>query len=216
MLELEHGIVKWFDPRSNKQFGFLCVLDENGKETGGELFFHLGDGEWVDIVEDNIEFVGPNFSDGGHPISAYAPTAGTILAFLRAPGKDGREKACPWTLAEGYDNRVRKLTEPFYRVTKSTKLGYGGPGDTSQVIWEGQGATALSAEYPIRVLDGKLDDPLTQWADMSAGSTTRYSFEIRATPGMTDDTSCPPEGYWLSCPDPRPRSDMARELESAS
>lgn len=213
MLELEHGVVKFFDDRDGKKFGFLEVLDEDGQKTGDEIFFHFNDGQFVDIVGgDEIQFVGRVFENGVH---MWHPKIGDKIAFDVSTGKDGRDKACPWTYAEGYDNRVRKLTEPYYRVTKVTKLGYGGPGDSSNVIWEGQGSDELSKEYPIRVLDGKLDDPLSRSTNFTAGSTTHYVFEVYVDDDIVDGLyggGVVVPGGWVECEDPRFRAELAREL----
>lgn len=212
MLELEHGIVKFFDDRDGKKFGFLEVLDEDGQKTDEEILFHFNDGQFVDIVGDEIQFVGRVFENGLH---MRHPKPGDNIAFEVRPGKDGRDKACPWTYAEGYDNRVRKLTEPYYRVTKVTKLGYGGPRDSSDVIWEGQGSDELSKEYPIRILDGKLDDPLARSVNFAAGSTTRYIFEVYVDDDIADDPyggGVLIPGRWVECEDPRFRAELAREL----
>lgn len=216
MLELEHGTVKSFDDRDGKKFGFLEVLDEDGEKTGEEIIFHINDGQFVDIVGgDEIKFVGPVFKNGLHMLP---PRIGDKIAFEISTGEDGRDKACPWTHAVGYDNRVRKLTEPYYRVTRVTMLGYGGPGDRSKVIWEGQGSDELSKKYPIRVLDGKLDDPLARTVNFFTGITTRYLFEVYVADDIVDDfygggVLIP--GHWAECEDPRYRSDRARELMEA-
>lgn len=217
MLELEYGVVNFFDDRDGKKFGFLKVLDEDNKETGEEVFFHFNDGQFVGIVGgDCIEFVGRVFAENG--LHMWHPKVGDKLAFDRNPGKDGREKASPWTYAEGYDNRVRELTEPYFRVTKVTKLGYGGPGDSSDVVWEGRGADALSGEYPIRVPSGNLNDPLARSVNFAAGSTTRYLFEVWVDEDFADDGyggGTPIPAHWQSCEDPRYRSGLARDLMEA-
>lgn len=214
MLELEHGIVKFFDDRDGKKFGFLEVLNEDGQKTGEEIFFHFNDGQFVDIVGgDEIMFVGRVFPENG--LHMWHPKPGDRIAFDVSVGKNNRDKACPWTYAEGYDNRVRKLTEPYYRVTKVTKLGYGGPSDSSDVIWEGQGFDELSKEYPIRVLDGKLDDPLAPSTNFAAGSTTRYIFEVYVDDDIADDpygSGVVIPGGWVECEDPRFCAELAREL----
>jgi len=199
MLELEIGIVKFFDNRSDRRFGFLKALDKDGKETGEEIFFHMGDGEWVETVHGEVKFIGPNFADGGSPV--YAPSTGNRLAFQRASGKGGRDKACPWTYAEAYENRRNKLTAPLYRVSKKVRLGHGG-GIDPEIIWEGRGANALSAEYPIRVLDGKVVDQFERAVNFVTGNVTRYYFEV-----WVETDSIP--GHWESCEDPRPRPALA-------
>lgn len=216
MLELEHGIVKFFDDRDGKKFGFLKVLDEDGQETGEEIFFHFNDGQFVDTIVDEIEFVGRVFPATGTHM--WHPNVGEKLAFDRATGKGDREKACPWTYAQGYDNRVTELTEPYFRVRKVTKLGYGGCGDTDDVIWEGRGTRDLDTQYPIRILGGKLDDPLARSTDFAAGSTTRYFFERwwdDDIADLPDGGAVPIPGYWEECGDPRYRSERARELMEA-
>ena len=212
MPKFEYGIVKSFNPHVSKQVGFLRVLDEDGQVTDETVFFDYLDGQFVHLEEGEIDFGGCE-KDG---MRMWHPRVGEKLAFNRVPCKDSLDTARPWTYAEGYDNCVRKLTEPLYRVIQDIKFGYGNSLDSRKPIWEGQGGNAMATEYPIRVLDGELVDPLRQWVDHSAGSTTHYFFEMLVTPDMTDDTDCPPEGHWQPCQDPRPRSDMARELESAS
>lgn len=212
MPKFEYGIVKSFNPAITKQVGFLKVLDEDGQPTDETVFFDYLDGRFVDLEEGEIDFVGRE-KDG---MRMWHPRYGEKLAFNRVQGNGSLDTARPWTYAEGYDNCVRKLTEPLYRVIKEIKFGYGNSLDSQKPVWEGRGGNAMAAEYPIRVLDGELNDPLSKSEDMAAGSTTSYSFEMLVTPDMTHDTDCPPGGYWLPCRDPRPRSDMARELESAS
>jgi hypothetical protein len=214
MLDLEHGIVKFFDDREGKKFGFLKVLDEDSQETGEEIFFHFNDGQFVEIVGgDEIKFTGRIAKNG---VYLVYPQIGDKLAFDRASGKDGRDKASPWTYAAAYDHCVRMLTEPRYRVVRETKLGFGGLGDSSEVIWEGQGADELSARYPIRVRDGMLDNPLARSTNFSAGSTTRYSFQVwvddDVADGPYDQSGVFVPGRWLECEDPRYISERAREM----
>jgi cold shock CspA family protein len=214
MLDLEHGIVKFFDDRDGKKFGFLKVLDEDGRETGEEVFFHFNDGQFVDIVGgDCIEFIGRTAKNGLYLVH---PQVGDKLAFDRASGKGNRDKACPWTYAAAYDHCVRMLTEPRYRVVRVTKLGFGGIGDSSEVIWEGQGADELTARYPIRVRNGMLDNPLAHSTNFDAGSTTRYLFEVWMDDDVADSPYDQPgvfvPGGWSECADPRYRSERAREM----
>lgn len=215
MLELEHGIVKFFDDRSGKCFGFLEVLDEDSQKTGEELFFHFNDGQFVDIVGgDEIQFVGRFFPDNGLHMSH--PRIGDKLAFERTIGKNDRQKACPWTRAEGYDNRVRELTEPYYRVIKRITEQDGEELLLKElVIWEGQRVDKLSDKHPIQVSGGKLDDPLARTVDFEEHSTTLYRFEEWVPDDIVDDAyggGILVPGFWLPCADPRYRSERAKEL----
>lgn len=216
MLELEFGIVKFFDERDGKKFGFLIVLDEDGQRTEEEIFFHFNDGQFVEIKGGEITFIGPVFTNG---LRMWHPQAGEKLAFGRSPGRNDHDKACPWTYANAYGNRVSKLTEPYYRVTEVTKYGYGDDRDTRKVIWEGQGSNEMSRQYPIRVLSDKLDDPLAQSANLPAGSTTHYLFEVWVSEDVADGQegeAIQIPGRWEPCDDPRERSELARKLEAIS
>ncbi|HSW81332.1 MAG TPA: hypothetical protein VLG40_02960 [Candidatus Saccharimonas sp.] len=180
------------------------MLDEYGQLTDEEIFFRLKDGEFVEVVDGELQFIGSVFPQNG--MHMPYPNAGERLAFGRDLGKDGRTKACPWTLREAYDNRRRKLAEPYYRVTRVTRLGRH-HSEQLNVIWEGQGADALSTEYPIQVLDGKLVDPLARSVHPDGYVATHYTFNVWV--GHTAPEQG--EGYWGEWMDPRPRAD-AREL----
>ena len=221
MLELEHGVVTHFDGRHGKEFGFLEVINPDGSKTSEKLFFHFNDGQFVEIVaeENDIEFVGTVFPGNDLPLWRMGnPPVGMKLAFKRAPGNDGREKASPWTYAEAYDKRVQALFEPHYRVVKVTKLGYSGFGDTSEAIWEGRGADKLSRDFDVRIRGDILDDPLADTVDFVAGSTTRYLFErwdIAAGIYGVSDPQGGQRGSWNKCHDPRVLSERAQKLMAA-
>jgi hypothetical protein len=114
-LELEIAVVKRFDDRAGKEYGFAAVLDVNGEETGETIFFHLGDGQFVEITKgrDDIEFIGPVFPNGltmrSRTLNATKP--GERIAFQRAKGKDDRPKACPWTIEESYTKRRKSIED---------------------------------------------------------------------------------------------------------
>lgn len=102
MLELEKAYVKIFFDAPGKSYGFAEVLDENDQPTGEEIFFHLGDGQLVNVIgADEIIWTGAVHPNGAR---IPAPQQGVVIAFERSPGKGGRDKATPWTFAEGYDN----------------------------------------------------------------------------------------------------------------
>lgn len=211
-MELEHGIVKFFDGRQGKEYGFLTVLNRVSKETPEEIFFHFNDGEFVEIVEDgdDIEFVGRVFPGNG--MHMWHPRVGDSLAFLRAPGRDGREKASPWTYDEAYDKRVRALFEPHYRVVKVKRYADSTP-EESRVIWENRGAGAMSRDFDVRIIDGELWDPLAESIDWVEGSTAHYSFErwdIAAGIYAPSNPNGGQLGSWVKCSDPRKFSELVQ------
>lgn len=210
MLELEHGIVKRFDDRLGNRFGYLYVLDQDGQQTGEELWFHANDGQWVETVEGDILFVGPIYLT----IRIHDPKVGDKLAFRRVRGKNHRDKAAPWTHAEGYDNRVEALTAPRYqliqRMTENDEV------IDELLLWEGQGSAKLSEIYPIRVIAEELRDPLATRTG-EGGITTSYIFKVWQEPEPCegpDDSSAAVPGHWAQCGDPRYRSAAVRELDA--
>lgn len=215
MLELEYGIVRHFNNRPGKRSGLLAVIDEAGNFTGEDIFFHANDGQWVEIVGDDIEFVGRNFPDGGAPV--YTPSVGNKLAFDRAPGSEGREMASPWTYAEVFDSRVKQLSEPYYRLVMVVVDADGT--ENKRVLRECKGSDALSREYPLRVISDVLLDPLAPKVDPNTFAKTSYVFEMRVEP---DDVEVPNDlpaiwtvSHWRKCDDPRYRSPAVCELDAA-
>ena len=100
--DLEYATVKWFDPQ--KRFGRLYV-EVKGVRTGEELFFHFGDGRWVDIVDNKEVFTTPTRpfnSSNGRGVSKTIqlplkfPISGDRIFFVRAKGSQDRPKASPW------------------------------------------------------------------------------------------------------------------------
>jgi hypothetical protein len=209
MLELEIGEVRSFN--AGKLFGFVEVLDEEGQKTGEQLFFHFNNGAFVDTFGDDIQFVGRTITVNGRTSPMWYPSVGEKLAFDRGTDNRGRECAERWTYAEAYQNRVRKLTEPFYRVI--WVLGIDGD-EFEYLFWEGQGH--MTAQYPVRVLDGRLNDPLASSINPETGSTNRYYFQVWVPEDTAEDqrgiTQIP--GYWERCDDPRYMSSDARKLKA--
>lgn len=98
----ECGIVKFFDERGNKRYGFIRVLDSDGNETGEEIFFHFNDGELIDtVLLGEIIFRGSGSAVlGGKQITIDPPRKGDKIFFHRKDGKEGKPKACPWGAAK--------------------------------------------------------------------------------------------------------------------
>ena len=78
---METGIVKFFDSRDNKRFGFISV------DGGREIFFHFNDGENVEVRGGEPRFCGGKLR--------REPRKGDELCFERKPGYNG-PKAAPW------------------------------------------------------------------------------------------------------------------------
>lgn len=116
-MRLEYGDVKFFDNRGTKLYGFLNVLDENGQQTGEDVFFHYNDGQWITVAESNIGFIGRISLASGSFLPL--PQIGVKLAFLRQPTAKG-DKACPWTYAAEYDACLRELATSSPEPVNST------------------------------------------------------------------------------------------------
>ena len=207
MLEFEFGRVKFFDDRDGKRFGFLVVL-RDGRPTEEEVFFHFGDGQFVEINEagDDIIFIGRRFGDSQMPM--WVPQVGDPIAFQRTTGAGDRPKASPWTYGEAYLNRVNLLLAPYHRVLKEIGTGDNGEPPPVEPIWMGKGAEQLSAVYPVRVLGGTLVDPLAPSTE--DGVPIRYTFwqwfatEEEDTPR---GAALGRNGIWREVADPRYRPD---------
>ena len=85
---MEQGVVKSFNPKGDKRFGFLETND------GQELFFHHNDGRAL-VFRD-----GPVFLEEKSP---EYPQVGDTLFFVRDEGREG-QKASPW----GFEFQLRK------------------------------------------------------------------------------------------------------------
>lgn len=142
---MEYGVVKFFDEREGKKFGFVRVLDGNGQETGEELFFHYNDRSFAVSNGDDIVFTGnPTKLINGKGYTIPVPQKGDVLAFDRAFGHKG-DKASPWTAKHVIESVERQLaTRPVYRVTKFAT--YYGKSEEA-VVWEGQNIIELSAKF---------------------------------------------------------------------
>jgi len=97
---VERGIVKYFDEREGKKYGFVRVLNDAGQPTREEIFFHYHDGKTV--TSNNTD--GVTFDDTWRFMPM--PQKGDVLVFERKPGKKGKPKACPWSYASDWDSEV--------------------------------------------------------------------------------------------------------------
>ena len=209
MLELEYGLVKFIDDRPAKYFGFLDVL-RDGKPTEGEgdVFFHVGNGQFVKINKagNGIDFIGRRFGDNQLPM--WVPRVGDLIAFQRVTGSDDRPKASPWTYGEAAVNRFNAIKSPVYMLHKEIGLGGGGETPLPELICVGMGADELSSRYPVRVLEGELDDPLAPTTEDEV--RIRYSFLQWFATKVEDSPRGPAlgcNGVWREVTDPRYRPD---------
>lgn len=96
-LRIETGVVKFFDGRDNKRFGFIVL------ESGEEIFFHYNDGRAPFVSRNALNWDFPNVN--ARTALDY-PLAGNRLYFERAKGSNGRPKASPWTSQEHYEKEA--------------------------------------------------------------------------------------------------------------
>lgn len=89
------GVIKFFDSRDNKRFGFISV------DGGGEIFFHLNDSESIVAGESEPKF---SRKDLG-----LKPRQGDPVVFELSRNDKG-PKAAPWGLAEEYNKAKEEIT----------------------------------------------------------------------------------------------------------
>ncbi len=185
MRDLEYGTVKLFDNRPGKRFGFLCVINDNG-QTGEELFFHYNNGQFVDVKDATIVFIGPIMQKDTR---LATPAKGDTIAFRRAPAAKG-DVASPWTYGKLIAAARHKLSSlPFYRVVKISS--YYGKNDTTP-IWEGRSISELSAKHPKQRRFNRTIDSLE--AGTADGGDMYWHFEIQQRQA---------DGSWVVSKDPR-------------
>lgn len=184
------GIVKFFDSRSEKRFGFII---QDGMQ---DLFFHFNDGVFPEIdpythevlLKEKIVRNGEHLPD---------PKKGDELVFrINQYGFRG-DKASPWTTKELYDRAVVAAKEmpepPTYRVMylmKTTENRIEKP----EIKWEGKDLRQLPREFS-RPSYGQspTSDPFTPYSDPDGNFSVRRWFEKEIN------------GVFVECGDPRPR-----------
>ncbi|MBI2420799.1 MAG: cold shock domain-containing protein, partial [Candidatus Levybacteria bacterium] len=130
----EQGIVKWFDARPGKRFGFISL-----GQSQPELFFHFNDGRSIEAGDTM-----PQFS--GHQVHRE-PLVGDAVVFERSTGSQGKPKACPW----GYQSQwhIAQVTiwnRPVYRLMEfvSTPSNLGHP----RKLWQGSNLSEFAQRIP--------------------------------------------------------------------
>ncbi len=188
---MESGIVKFFDSRDNKRFGFLRL------ESGEEIFFHFNDGENLEEGDEEPQFC------GGRP--GHDPQKGDRLVFERNHGYKG-PKAAPWGFAQDYE-RIQKAIDsrPRYRVWKQDGWWPNKQWFEPKIIWEGTSVKELLRKYSLQHGRSPICDALISFWSHDDGIQVRHWFERQE-----------PDGTWKRCQDPRPLSPVLRQLERAN
>ena len=106
---VEYAVVKRFSTRRGFGYGFLCVLDSQGRETGEDVFFHFHDGRFP---HENLWAEGcpvPYRLVGNTPEFLSLPTPGDKIVFSRERGRNGDPKASPWSYSSHWDEPAVSL-----------------------------------------------------------------------------------------------------------
>lgn len=204
---MEKGVVKFFDSRDGKKFGFVVT------ESGEEIFFHQNDGERMIPGRTEPEFSGSGLRRaGGKTFRLREPLKDDQIVFSRGYGSKG-VKACPWSFVSSFDLCAAAIaSRPKYRVTRTERDYFGRGSDPLvkvAVVWEGTDIISLSSCKPKRsrfssyagrtgndsLGSGSIEDGLICW---------QHTYEVLK------------EGEWVKCEDPRlweccvPKKDFSR------
>ncbi len=192
MSDYSFGIVKKFN--GEKAFGFLIVVDANGKPTGEEIFFHISGEQSVTVVNDDLIF---NRVKHSKDDTLRKPCDDDQIIFVRGMGRNDRPAAIQWFYADNYDKALTLLSAqtPVYRV--SVVMSFMGELATERELGEYASIEELTEAHPILHFKGEFCDTLASY-DLN-GVEVYYSFE-------TMDSS----GQWQTCADPRPEPDITK------
>lgn len=205
---MERGIVKWFDIRDGKRFGFIKVDDSDE-----EIFFHYNNGRFLraDPSSRKVVFAdSPNVTHKNRVYSLHEPKQEEKVVFERGYNSQG-PCAKLWCYANSYDKaleEIKNLPEPTkYRIFKSMgSIGEaGGPKDhkDAEVIWEGTDINDVMKKFPLPQSNRSPgSDPLLPYYSHDDGFEIRHWWEKQN-----------PDGNWDQCPDQRPLSGVNRQFE---
>lgn len=172
------GIVKFFDSRDNKRFGFLRFDGQTN-----DIFFHFNDGCRIIPGEDEL----PVFLENSRVVRD--PQKGDRVFFnLRFNNKGS--KACPWGfLSEYEDAELVILKRPRYRVIHTFDSPPGTSGEP-HIEWGGEKGRSLKDlcdRYP-----RDRHDSLAPFSDSDNIFDSHYDFQANYGNG------------WKKIEDPRP------------
>ena len=125
---MKAGIVKFFDSRPEKRFGF--VIED---KTNNEIFFHLNDGQKIYAGKVEPEF------DPNRRLDR-TPQKGDRLVFNTAMGSKGI-KACPWGFEDEFNTALVVISDcpqpTVYRIISGFRIV--GTGDETEPVvdWVG-------------------------------------------------------------------------------
>lgn len=206
MLKLERGVVSDYDRECHS--GVLEVLDDHGKKIGEELEFSGYNARLIEVHRAEAKGRRDREMVFVYEIRDYAQgmvrtrsadnmsvRIGSELAFERTVDGSG---VAYWTRLRYYEEAVRTVTGPNYRVIRETTRPSGEP--RMKVICHDLSADELASRYPI-----KPHDPFASRITL-AGWEVEYRFEvwdgssIRSTRFGGAYFSHP---GWYACEDPR-------------
>lgn len=122
---MKTGIVKFFDGRPEKRFGF--VIEDGTKK---EIFFHLNDGQRIYAGNTKPEFCPDRRLD-------RIPQRGDRLVFEITPGSKG-DKACPWGFEDDFRASLNTISSrPVYRIIVRLRTVGTGNETGPTVLWSG-------------------------------------------------------------------------------
>ncbi len=142
-VSVQTGLVRWFDRRLDKRFGFITLDWKNPKEE--DIFFHLNDNAIV-------------YGDAGQPYfrtdpankPARLPEEGDLVVFETQHPPRG-PKAKPWAYLHDYEAIVRGISpQPLYRLVGHYHISDGGKEKKGPriIFWGGLSLDSLYLRYP--------------------------------------------------------------------
>jgi hypothetical protein len=196
------GVVKFFDAREGKRFGFLKL------ENGNDLFFHFNDGQVIVDGKKAPEFSGSAVIEvNGKTRGLRDPRPDDILLFEPIYGNKG-PKASPW----GYLSHWTRAEEiiaarPVYRVLKTMNSVGETPRHEPEILWEGSDLEDLLKKFPLpKGNRSPGSDPLLPYySDNDNIFEVHRWWEVKL-----------PDGSWKQTRDPRPLPGVLRQFESIS
>lgn len=105
---VEFGIVERY-MEDGREFGFIAVLDESGRVTKEELFFHYGNGTFVNTLRNKPRFGEASKRESGKTKRLRSPQKGDMIVFVRGMS-NGRSKAVKWAFAEPWIKHLERWT----------------------------------------------------------------------------------------------------------
>lgn len=172
MATFERGVIKFFDSRKEKRFGFILL------PSGDEIFFHFNEGRAVKVgLETPSLMAAP----------AREPAKGDILLFERSKNRKG-DKAAPWCFASDWKRAEQEIARrTVYRLMKQT--GEFRITRDPQVAWQGTDTADLRAKFSAIRLKIEYKGGISGWV--------KYWFEKKTPGGWERMDDCDPRDIYL-------------------